>query len=242
MTDQTKNKIKPGKHLHRIFTAVPSSYDIINHFITLFLDVFWRNKAVRECLSARPETLMDICCGTGDMAVTAAKFADYDIQVTGFDYSQPMLDEAKQKAEKAGYKITFKHGDVADMPFTENTFDCLCNGFGFRNLTFKNPDSEKHISEILRVLKPGGRLVIVESSQPVNGFIRFFHRLYLRYFVFPVGYLISRNRQAYKYLAVSIEKYYNADELKELLLKSGFSEVSYKRLFFGAAAIHVAVK
>lgn len=233
---------KTGRHLHRIFTSVPSSYDIINHLITFYMDISWRRKAVKLCLEAKPESLLDICCGTGDMALTAARLADHAIQITGFDFSEPMLKAAEQKAEKAGYKIKFVSGDVANIPFPENSFNCLCIGFGFRNLTFKNPNSEQHLSEILRVLKKGGRFVIVESSQPANKVIKFFHRIYVRYFVFLTGFLVSLNRQAYKYLATSVEKYYSAEELKDLLLQSGFNSVTYNRLFFGAAAIHVAVK
>ncbi|MBN2041645.1 MAG: bifunctional demethylmenaquinone methyltransferase/2-methoxy-6-polyprenyl-1,4-benzoquinol methylase UbiE [Spirochaetes bacterium] len=233
---------KAGRHLHKIFTSVPSSYDIINHLITLFMDVRWRNKAVRECLSSNPDSILDICCGTGDMALTAAKLSGKKLQVTGLDFSQPMLDAAVKKAEAAGYNIKFIAGDVSDIPFPDETFDSICIGFGFRNLTYKNPGSEKHLSEILRVLKTGGKFVIAESSQPVSRFIKFFHRVYVRYFVFPAGYLVSRNRQAYKYLAVSVEKYYDAEELKELLLNAGFSRADFKRQFFGAAAIHIAVK
>jgi demethylmenaquinone methyltransferase / 2-methoxy-6-polyprenyl-1,4-benzoquinol methylase len=241
-----KQKQKTGKktegYLHRIFTSVPSSYDVINHLITLGMDVRWRKLAVKECVASNPDTVLDICCGTGDMALTAAKLSGKNTNITGFDFSTPMLDVAKEKANKAGLKIKFVSGDVADMPFSKGSFDSICIGFGFRNLTYKNPNSERHLSEILRVLKKGGRFIIAESSQPSNRFIKFFHRFYVRYFVYFAGKQISGDRQAYKYLSVSIERYYNAEELKGLLIKSGFSAVTYKRLFFGAAAIHVAVK
>jgi demethylmenaquinone methyltransferase/2-methoxy-6-polyprenyl-1,4-benzoquinol methylase len=120
----------------------------------------------------------------------------------------------------------------------------MCIGFGFRNLTYKNEKSAQYISEILRVLKPGGRFIIVESSQPAPnaGFIRCFQQIYVKYIVSFLGKIISGNSAAYQYLADSAANYYGAEALRDLLLSSGFSKVTFKRLFFGAAAIHVAVK
>jgi demethylmenaquinone methyltransferase/2-methoxy-6-polyprenyl-1,4-benzoquinol methylase len=164
--------------------------------------------------------------------------------VLRLDFSRPMLDVAVKKAQKAGYDIAFVTGDIADIPFPGNSFDSMCIGFGFRHLTYKNDMSAQYISEILRVLKPGGRFVIVESSRPAPNahIIKFFHRLFVRYIVSFLGRIISGNSAAYKYLAESAANYYNAEELRDLLLKSGFANVTFKRLFFGAAAIHVAVK
>jgi demethylmenaquinone methyltransferase / 2-methoxy-6-polyprenyl-1,4-benzoquinol methylase len=242
-TGSINSKSRSG-YLHNIFTAVPSHYDIINHLMTFGMDILWRKKAAQECVSFQPHSVLDICCGTGDLALTVAELAGNKTSITGLDFSKPMLEKAAIKVKKAGYKISFVPGDIADIPFPENTFNCLCIGFGFRNLTYKNNKAAQHISEIIRVLKPGGRFVIVESSQPDSGarIIKFLHRLYVKYFVFLLGLLISGNSKAYKYLAYSVLNYYNADELCNLLLNAGFRKVTYKHLFFGAAAIHVAVK
>jgi demethylmenaquinone methyltransferase/2-methoxy-6-polyprenyl-1,4-benzoquinol methylase len=236
---------KQSNFLHNdVFESIPKNYDLFNRLFTLGMDVGWRNKAARESLKAKPQSVLDICCGTGDLALTVAKFAKYDLQVTGLDYSQPMLNVAIEKAQKNGYNVDFVNGDIANIPFPDNSFDCLCIGFGFRNLTYKNGMAERHIAEILRVLKPGGRFVIAESSQPRPNarVIRYFHRRYLKHFIPFIGKLVSGNRIAYTYLGNSAANYYGAEELSDLLLRSGFSAVTFKRLFVGAAAIHVAVK
>lgn len=242
MTKKEISEKKAVNYLHRVFTAVPSTYDVVNRLITLGMDSRWRNLAVRECLVSNPQSVLDICCGTGDMALAVARLSSGNTSVTGFDFSKPMLELAERKAEKAGLKIRFVSGDVAKMPFSDHSFERICVGFGFRNLTYKNPNAEKHLSEILRVLKKGGRFVIAESSQPKYGIIKFIHKLYVRYFVYTAGKLVSGDRQAYKYLASSVEHYYSAEELRDLLLKTGFCTVTFRRLFFGAAAVHVAVK
>jgi demethylmenaquinone methyltransferase/2-methoxy-6-polyprenyl-1,4-benzoquinol methylase len=230
--------------LHRIFTAVPRNYDLINHVITLGMDVKWRRKAASICLSSHPARVLDICCGTGDLAFSIAQQAEYNIEITGVDYSQPMLDIAAGKSAvfSAGKNIKFISANVSKLPFPDSYFDCVGISFAFRNITYKNPLAQLHIKEVLRVLKPGGQYVIVESSQPQLPVIRFFYRLYLRFFVFPAGFVISGNKAAYRYLAESAAHFYTAAEARDFLITSGFREVSFKRLFFGAASIHVAVK
>jgi demethylmenaquinone methyltransferase/2-methoxy-6-polyprenyl-1,4-benzoquinol methylase len=227
-----------------VYESIPPNYDLINHLFTGGMDIRWRKKAARETVASHPASVIDICCGTGDLSLSVAKLAGKDVKVTGLDFSRPMLDVAIKKAQKAGLDIKFVTGDIADIPFPKDSFDSMCIGFGFRNLTYKNDMSAQYISEILRVLKPGGRFVIVESSQPAPNakIIKFFHHLFVRYVVSFLGRIISGNSAAYQYLAESAANYYGADQLRDLLLKSGFSEVTFKRLFFGAAAIHVAVK
>ncbi len=233
----------PKKPLYGIFTDIPRHYYIINSVITCNLDRGWRRKAAQECLAARPQRVLDLCCGTGDLAITIAKMADYSLEVRGLDYSQPMLDIAATKAaELKDKKLAFTQGDASNLPFPDAYFDCIGISFAFRNLTYKNPLVQDHLAEILKVLKPGGRCVIAESSQPKSKFIRTLYHSYMRQYVYRVGSLISGNKPAYRYLAESSSRYYSPDEMKELLLKAGFSSESYQPLFFGAAGIHVTVK
>ncbi len=225
-----------------MFTAVPPRYDLINRIITLGMDEIWRRQAAMECLSSHPARILDVCCGTGDLALRLARMSD--AQVLALDYSQPMLDIARAKAARLprGKPVSFIYGDVAELPFPDGDFDCAGISFAFRNLTYKNPMTGRYLAEIFRVLKPGGRFVIVESSQPASRLIRLKFRLYLRWFVYPVGYLLSGNRGAYHYLAESASHFYTPDEVQRLLRGAGFASVKYQPLFFGAAGVHVAVK
>lgn len=239
LATQTKKAPKP---LHNIFTDVPPRYDLINHVFTWGMDTGWRLKAAKECLSGNPKRILDLACGTGDLAITIASLAKSEIEITGLDFSQPMLDIARQKAKNGGQNTTFISGDAGNLPFPDSHFDCVGISFAFRNLTYKHPQAAKHITEVLRVLKPGGRFVIVESSQPRYRLIRAIDHFYLRIFVYRIGWWLSGNRNAFNYLTISASHYYTAEELKTLLLSSGFSKVSFQRLFFGATAIHIAVK
>jgi demethylmenaquinone methyltransferase/2-methoxy-6-polyprenyl-1,4-benzoquinol methylase len=238
-----KAKSEPKKPLQLIFTAVPPRYDLINHVITWGMDGWWRLKAARECLSSAPRRVLDLGCGTGDLAIQMAKMAD-DIEVIGLDYSLPMLEIARKKARRLARekKITFVYGDAAHLPFPDGYFDCADISFAFRNLTYRNPLAERYLVEVLRVLAPGGRFIIVETSQPKAKLIRSLFHLYMRSFVFGLGWLISGQRGAYHYLAHSASHFYTAEELKELLIRVGFGQVNYRRLFWGVSAIHVAVK
>jgi demethylmenaquinone methyltransferase/2-methoxy-6-polyprenyl-1,4-benzoquinol methylase len=238
------DKATQSGFLHDVFTAVPPHYDLINHLMTWGLDVRWRQLAVRQCLASQPRRVLDLCCGTGDLAVNLARLAGNSTEVIGIDYSQPMLEIASKKAERMGDrgKLSFVFGDIASIPFPEAYFDCIGTSFAFRNLTYKNPLDGRYIAEVLRVLNTGGRFVIVETSQPKSRLIKKLYHLYLRYFVFRLGWLISGNREAYHYLADSAENHYSPEELKELLIKAGFRQVSFRRLLLGAASIHIAIK
>lgn len=230
--------------LHTIFTAVPPHYDLINRIFTFGLDERWRRRAARICLNSNPKRILDLCCGTGDLALWMARSVPPNTEIVGLDYSPPMLSIARKKAAGLALenKVQFVHGDVGDLPFLDDYFDCIGISFAFRNLTYKNPKTENYLKEVFRVLKPGGEFVIVESSQPPNKLIRKIAHAYLKAFVYRLGSWISKNRPAYKYLSESARNFYTAEELSDLLVKVGFKSVDFTRLFFGAAAIHKAVK
>jgi demethylmenaquinone methyltransferase/2-methoxy-6-polyprenyl-1,4-benzoquinol methylase len=239
-----QNKMVKSKPLHGMFSAVPPKYDLVNSIITLNMDKRWRKLAAKECLSSRPKKVLDLCCGTGDLAITISRMADYPLEIRGLDFTQAMLDIAETKAEALGAskKIRFIQGDASKMPFPGAYFDCIGISFGFRNLTYKNPLVQEHLAEILRVLKPGGKFVIVESSQPSSKLVRSLFRVYLLQFVKTAGILLSGNKGAYRYLAESAAGFYTSEDLIKLLTEAGFKTVSYRPLFFGAAGIHVAIK
>ena len=238
------DKATLDKPLQGMFTAVPPHYDLVNRVITWGLDERWRRLAARECLAIQPKKVLDLCCGTGDLAVNLARLAQRQVELVGVDYSQPMLEIAARKAAHLanGRQISFVHGNAADLPFPDDCFDCVGISFAFRNLTYKNPLAKRHLEEVLRVLHAGGRYVIVETSQPKSKLMRKLFHLYLLWVVSRIGYWLSGNKGAYHYLAESASRFYTVDEVKEMLLNAGFHHVSFRPLFFGAVGIHVAVK
>ncbi|MGM0497740.1 MAG: bifunctional demethylmenaquinone methyltransferase/2-methoxy-6-polyprenyl-1,4-benzoquinol methylase UbiE [Bacteroidota bacterium] len=231
-----------GKPLQKMFNQVPSNYDFLNRLLTFRLDEIWRKKAAKAILKENPDIVMDMGTGTGDLAVRLAKKKN-DIQVTGYDFSGSMLDVARKKAKKYSLEnVSFIEGDAAEMPFQDNYFDIVGISFAFRNITFKNPNTYLYLSEVLRVLKPGGKFVIVESSQPKNKIIRAIFHAYFNYIVSGLGGKLSKSKGAYHYLAYSAKNFYTPGELEALLVKHGFSSVKHKPMFFGASALTVAGK
>lgn len=243
MLHNTDKVLRP-RPLHRMFTEVPRRYDLINHIITWGFDKRWRRKAARECIISQPGNMLDLCCGTGDLLINLALLTKNGVELTGIDYSKPMLEIATKKAASlaGGRKLTFIYGDAARLPFPNGYFDCVGISFAFRNLTYNNPLVQRHLAEVLRVLNAGGRYVIVETSQPKSKLIRKLYHLYLRWFVFRLGYMLSGDRKAYRYLAESASRFYTSEEVKEILFAAGFRQVSFHPLFWGVTGIHVAVK
>jgi demethylmenaquinone methyltransferase / 2-methoxy-6-polyprenyl-1,4-benzoquinol methylase len=226
-----------------MFMAVPPSYDLLNRMLTLRLDQVWRKKAAIECLGNNPSATLDLCCGTGDLVLHLARLASSGIRLAAMDFSEPMLDLARNKAEAREITgIDFVHGDVASMPFPDGHFDSIGIAFAFRNLTFRNPDRDRFLTEILRVLKPGGRFVIVETSQPKNAVLRRMFHFYLRWITAPAGGIISGHYGAYRYLAHSAKYFHDSVELRELLQGAGFSGVKSQLLMGGIAGIFTAYK
>lgn len=242
MTDTDKSR--QSRFLHGVFTSVPPCYDLINHLMTFGMDFGWRRMAARQCLAGGAKRFLDLCCGTGDLSLAVARLGGGDVDVNGVDYSQPMLAKAGQKAAAlAGIKPAFVVGDISAIPFPDGYFDATGISFAFRNLTYQNPLAQSYLAEVRRVLKPGGRFVIVETSQPKPrpALVKWLHHFYVSQFVYRLGWWISGNRKSYAYLAESAVNYYSPEELKKLLEAAGFSKVSFQRLFYGAAAIHVAI-
>jgi demethylmenaquinone methyltransferase / 2-methoxy-6-polyprenyl-1,4-benzoquinol methylase len=224
-----------------MFSSVPRRYDLINRLFTLRLDERWRALAAAECLEGPPARALDLCTGTGDLAIRLAAAGGAGA-VTGVDFSMPMLEVARMKAGRHAVAVSFAAGDAAALPFRDRSFGVVGIAFGFRNLTYRNPGRDRYLSEILRVLAPGGRLVIVESSQPRSRIFRALAHLYIRTAVSFVGGIVSGQRGAYRYLAHSAIHFFNPGELTVLLMEAGFSRVENRPLLCGVAAIHVAYK
>lgn len=243
MAMESHDLSQKSEPLHGMFTMVPPRYDLVNRIVSLGMDKRWRRLAATACLEEKPRKILDLGCGTGDLTMNIARLAGEGAKITGLDYSLPMLELARRKATRAGLddKVEFVHGEATKIPFTDGHFDCVGISFAFRNLTYKNPQCLPHLAEVKRVLKPGGRYVIVESSQPENRIIRALFHLYLRVLVGPAGILLSGQKGAYRYLAESTSRYYMPDEVREMLLAAGFKSVDCRPLLFGAVGLHVAI-
>jgi len=232
-----------NRPLYKIFSDIPNSYDSLNRLLTLGFDQMWRKKAAKICLYNTPERVLDLCCGTGDLAFKLKKYASSDTKLSGLDYSESMLNNAKKKASiKNITNIEFFHADVSDMPFPNEFFDTIGISFAFRNLTYRNPHRGQFLEEIFRVLKSNGQFVIIETSQPENKFFRKLFHIYLKIIAAPIGGILSGNYAAYKYLAHSASEYYNNEELKDLLLTAGFYEVKSISLLGGISGLHIVRK
>jgi demethylmenaquinone methyltransferase/2-methoxy-6-polyprenyl-1,4-benzoquinol methylase len=227
--------------LQAMFNAVPQRYDLVNRVTTWGLDSRWRRLAASICLAKHPARVLDLACGTGDLAITTAALAGNDSVVVGVDFSWPMLAMALSKpgvADTGGFIC----GEAAALPFPDGSFDCVGTSFAFRNLTYRNPGTAAYLAEVRRVLCPGGRFVIVETSQPRNRLLRSLFHAYLRWLVRPIGSQLSGNSAAYHYLTESASRFYSPEELADLLANAGFRRTRSQPLIFGIVAIHTTEK
>ena len=229
--------------LDKYYSKIFRWYDLVNRLFTFGMDQRWRKYTARTVLKDNPARLLDLCSGTGDLAIQLRRNARYIPTIVGYDFNSQMLEKASEKAGKMGYAdIQFLQGEVAAMPFREEEFDVITIGFGFRNLTYNNTGSERHLSEIKRVLKKGGKFFILESAIPSCWLMRTLYNLYLRLILIPLGGLITGNWQAYRYLALSSANYYKPDELKKLIETHGLKVISVKSFFPGASSLTTTIK
>lgn len=236
--------------LHSFYGDIYSTYDRVNRVFTFGRDKSWRRKAARELLKAEPDRVLDLCTGTGDFALELARQSSRLSnvpEVTGFDFSSDMLMEARRKQEKIQKKrrqaeISFKEGDAAIMPFEDGLFDSMGITFGIRNLVYENSNATKHLSEMKRVLRPGGQLVILESCKPDSQLWRGFNNFFLRFILPYLGGLISGNLKAYQYLANSSKNYYTIEEMGKILDVAGFKMIRSRSLVMGSVMLLVLEK
>ncbi len=233
-----------NRPLWRMFASVPKKYDLLNRLLTGRMDEKWRKRAARSCLENKPRRVLDLCTGTGDLVLRLAREAAKEVEIVAADFSKPMLAVASDKAARAQLtdRIRFVEADVAQLPFANGHFDAVGIAFAFRNLTYANPLRGRYLQELSRIVAPGGRCVIIETSQPRSRLWRASFHFYLRTITAPVGGWVSGHRAAYRYLAHSARNYLRPQEVSRLLTEAGFSQVEFKSLLGGLAALHIATK
>jgi len=221
-----------------MFNNISRRYDFLNHFLSLGIDRIWRKKAIRQLKEVEPKRILDIATGTGDFAIAALKLNPDE--VVGVDISQGMLDMGIQKMKKRGYDNTIKMllGDSEKLPFEDDSFDALTVGFGVRN--YEN--LEQGLSDMLRVIKPGGKAVILEFSKPKKFPIKQLFGFYSKRLIPFFGKLISKDKRAYAYLPESVEAFPEGQAFKDIMTKMGYKNVESKLVSGGIATIYSGLK
>lgn len=221
-----------------MFDNISHKYDFLNHLLSMGIDKLWRKKAVKIISKKDPKDILDIATGTGDFAIESLKLKPDAI--TGVDISNGMLEKGKEKIIKKGYDkvITLQYGDSENLPFEDNSFDAITVGFGVRN--FEN--LEQGLSEMLRVLRPGGIAAILEFSKPKKFPVKQSFNFYSKHILPKVGNTISKDSSAYTYLPESVEAFPEGEAFLEILKKVGYSELSKKEVSGGIATIYSGQK
>lgn len=221
-----------------MFNNISGNYDGLNRVISLGIDQSWRKKVVQLVGENNPKQILDIATGTGDLALMMMSLNPD--KITGLDISEGMLNVGKQKVKNAGLsgKIEMIVGDSENMPFDDNTFDAITVSFGVRN--FENLD--KGLQEIVRVLKPGGKFVVLETSNPTKTPFKQGYKLYTNIFLPIVGRLFSKDKVAYSYLSESANSFPFGKAFNNILEKNGFKEANNLPVTFGVASIYTALK
>ena len=222
-----------------MFDDIAGRYDFMNRFLSAGIDIKWRKKAIRQLLDINPKKILDVATGTADIAIMASHLLKPE-RITGIDISNGMLDIGRSKIAKLGLQDTIEllNGDSEAINFSDNSFDAITVAFGVRNFQ----QLAKGLIEIKRVLKPGGKLVVLEFSKPKMPFVSSIYNFYMKIVTPNMGKLFSKNRHAYKYLDESIKKFPEGKNFTDILDKLGYKTTYYKSLSLGICSIYCGTK
>lgn len=222
-----------------MFNNISKTYDFLNHFMSLGIDIIWRKKAINELKKDQPKLILDVATGTGDFAFEALSILNPD-KIVGVDISQGMLDIAQQKITKRGLndKFEIKLGDSEKLPFEDGGFDAVTVAYGVRN--FEN--LEMGMADINRVLKPGGKAVVLEFSKPKVFPVKQLYKFYFNYITPGIGKLFSKDSRAYSYLPESVAAFPDGQDFLKVMDKVGFKHTKCRPLAFGICSIYTGVK
>lgn len=226
------------KQVAGMFNNIAHRYDFLNHFLSLNIDKIWRRKAISLLRQQKPKRILDIASGTGDLAIEACKL--HPDKVIGIDISTGMLDIGREKIQKLGLNhiIELEEGDSENLRFDDESFDAITVAFGVRN--FEN--LEKGLREMNRVLKTGGKCIVLEFSKPEKFPIKQFYNFYFRFILPGIGRLFSKDKRAYTYLPESVAEFPDGKTFTALLLQCGFKTARQIKQTFGIASIYESTK
>lgn len=228
-----------ARAIEEMFSGIAPRYDLANHVLSFGLDFGWRRRLVAAVAATHARTVVDLCTGSGDVAFALKKHLGPEVEVRGLDFCAPMLAQAKQKKAERPWasQVAFDVGDCLNLPLTDNSVDALTIAWGLRNLE----DRARGLREMHRVLRPGGRLFVLDNSQP-EGWTKGLCRFYLNVVVPPLGGLLTGQPGAYRYLATSSAAFPGRKALAAEMSAVGFSSVRDEALAGGSVALHAAVK
>ncbi len=234
-----KNQTNKEKKVYETFQTISQDYDKLNDIISFNMHKRWKRDTIKELNIVKNSKMLDVCCGTGDFSIMLSLETDKKVSVIGLDFSENMLSVAKEKKEELKLdSVEFVHGNAMDLPFKDNTFDNVTIGFGLRN----TPDYEKAIREMMRVVKPGGKVACLDTSHPTFPIYKQLYWFYFKNIMPRIGQLFSKHKEEYQWLNDSTEQFLSKKELKELFLKVGLKNVKVKSYAGGSAALHIGVK
>ncbi|MDQ0232958.1 demethylmenaquinone methyltransferase [Metabacillus malikii] len=227
------------ERVHGVFEKIYKNYDQMNSVISFQRHKAWRKETMRIMQVQPGQKALDVCCGTADWSIALADKVGETGQVTGLDFSKNMLKIGQEKVEQLGLKnVTLLHGNAMELPFDDNTFDVVTIGFGLRNV----PDYMQVLKEMNRVLKPGGKAVCLETSQPTAPIFKQFFAVYFRYIMPLFGKIFAKSYKEYSWLQESARDFPGMQELANMFRDAGFIEVQVKPFTGGVAAMHLGIK
>ncbi|WP_047985312.1 demethylmenaquinone methyltransferase [Ornithinibacillus californiensis] len=227
------------ERVHHVFEKIYDKYDTMNSIISFQRHKAWRKDVMKQMKVPDGASALDVCCGTGDWSISLAEAVGSTGNVVGLDFSKNMLSVAHEKNKELQYEqLDFVHGNAMDLPFEDNSFDFVTIGFGLRNV----PDYMTVLKEMYRVVKPGGIVVCLETSQPTTIGFKQLYFFYFRYIMPLFGRVFAKSYQEYAWLNESTRNFPNKQLLKKMFLDAGFSTVHVKSYTGGVAAMHMGIK
>lgn len=238
-SERTANEVAHSNAVRDMFAGIAGKYDLLNHVLSVNIDKRWRRlvrKSLSDVLANENATVLDVACGTGDLSIELASHAN--AKVVGTDFCRPMLSIANEKTEKASLPVPYLEADAMQLSFADESFDAVTIAFGLRNLS----NFRDGLAELRRILKPGGKLVVLEFSTPLVPGFRSLFNLYFTQILPRIGGMVSGSRGAYEYLPDSVSKFPDQKNLVKMIEETGFADVTYRNLTGGIAAIHSGVR